>query len=191
VTSETLPLSTRLWFAFVCFFKTLFDPAFAAHVWSMRQAPALPKAPDRGGSRVALPSGSAATSPNAQLDAALRLLALFQREGRLVDFLQQDIVAFSDADVGAAARVVHEGCRKALSSHAVIEPVRSEPEGASVAIAAGFRPDEVKLLGEVTGAPPYEGILRHRGWRAGKFELPQPVGDHDTHVLAPAEVELE
>jgi hypothetical protein len=115
---------------------------------------------------------------------------LLQREGRLVDFLQQDIASFPDADVGAAARVVHDGCRRALKAHATIEPVRAEDEGARVVLAAGFAPDEVKLTGSVGGEPPYKGVLRHRGWRATRLELPQIVGEHDAHVLAPAEVEV-
>jgi hypothetical protein len=117
-------------------------------------------------------------------------LSLLQREGRFVDFVEQDITAFSDADIGAAARVVHEGCRKALHTHARIEPVLVDDEGASVELAAGFDVDEVKLVGDVRGTPPYRGVLRHRGWRAASLTLPQIVGVHDAYVLAPAEVEL-
>ena len=74
-----------------------------------------------------------------------------------MDFLEQDVTSFSDADVGAAARVVHEGCRKALRAHARITPVRSEEEGTRVTIAAGFAPAEVKLSGNVGGSPPFTG----------------------------------
>jgi hypothetical protein len=122
--------------------------------------------------------------------SALQLLSLLQREGRFVDFLQQDIASFPDADVGAAARVVHEGCRKALRTHAEIAPVRGEEEGARVQLAAGFDANAVKLVGDVRGEPPYAGVLRHRGWRAKRLELPQVVGSYDAHILAPAEVEL-
>jgi hypothetical protein len=163
---------TRLWFAWLCSFRVLFDARFAARVWTVRDAPALPAA------RV---SDSA---------PALQLLSLLQREGRLVDFLQQDIADFPDADVGVAARVVHEGCRKALRAHAEIEPVRAEEEGARVKLDAGFDPDAVKLVGDVKGEPPYAGVLRHRGWRAKKLALPELLGGHDARILAPAEVEL-
>ncbi len=118
------------------------------------------------------------------------MLSLFQRQGRLVDFLQQDIAGFQDGEVGVAARVVHEGCRNALRLHAQIEPVRTEAEGLRVELAVGFDSDEVKLLGDVRGQPPFAGVLRHRGWRATKLDLPQIVGGHDARVLAPAEVEL-
>jgi hypothetical protein len=121
---------------------------------------------------------------------ALQLLALLQREGRLVDFLKQDIAAFGDSDVGAVARVVHDGCRKALETHAQIEPIRPEAEGARLELAGGFDASEVKLTGRVEGEPPYRGILLHRGWRATRLELPVAVDGHNALVLAPAEVEL-
>jgi hypothetical protein len=167
----------------MCFFKVLFDAAFAGRVWSVRQeaAPSLP-------ARAEAPS--LRPPANAGDRSALQLLSLLQREGRLVDFLQQDIATFPDADVGAAARVVHEGCRRALKSHAEITPVRSEDEGARVQLPAGFDADAVKLVGEVRGEPPYAGVLRHRGWRAVKLQLPSVVGDFDARILAPAEVEL-
>jgi hypothetical protein len=129
-------------------------------------------------------------APDGGAGPALQLLALFQREGRLIDFLEQDIAAFADAEVGAAARVVHEGCRKALREHATLQPVRTETEGASLTLAAGFDPAEVKLTGNVQGAAPYKGVLRHRGWRASSISLPVPMRGHDARVLAPAEVEL-
>lgn len=167
-----LSFLTRLWFAWLCSFRVLFDGRFAARVWTVRDAPLLP------------PVRASDTT------AALQLLSLLQREGRLVDFLEQDIASFPDADVGVAARVVHEGCRKAMRAHAEIEPVRLEAEGASVSLEAGFDADTVKLVGDVKGEPPYAGVLRHRGWRAKKLTLPSLVGGHDAHVLAPAEVEL-
>jgi hypothetical protein len=131
-----------------------------------------------------------APPPPPPTDAALQLLGLFQREGRFVDFLEQEIAAFSDGEIGAVARVVHEGCRKALHEHARLEPVRAEEEGASVTLEAGFSPAEVKLSGNVQGSAPYKGVLRHRGWRAEDLKLPVPVTGHDPAVIAPAEVEL-
>jgi hypothetical protein len=145
---------------------------------------------DASPSAAARDGSPSAAARDASPSAALQLLSLLQREGRLVDFLQQEIASFSDADIGAAARVVHEGCRKALRAHATIEPVRKEDEGARVTLPAGFAPDEVKLVGDVKGEPPYAGVLRHRGWRATRVDLPQLVGGHDVRILAAAEVEL-
>lgn len=123
-------------------------------------------------------------------DAALQLLGLLQRDGRLVDFIEEDVAGFSDTEIGAAARVVHEGCRKVLQEHFTIEPVRSEAEGSRVTLGQGFDASAVRLSGNVVGEPPFSGRLAHRGWRATKVQLPKLVPEHDLGVLAPAEVEL-
>ncbi|WP_437524064.1 DUF2760 domain-containing protein [Sorangium sp. So ce726] len=203
-----LPWSTRLWFAFACFFRVLFDSQFAARAWQAREAvAALPPDEraeprqlerDRAGGAPAAPEAAAAAArepapaPQAApaVSSALQLLSLLQREGRLVDFLEQDIASFGDADVGVAARMVHEGCRKALRSHAKLAPVRREDEGAKVTLEAGYNPSEIKLIGNVSGTAPYRGVLRHRGWRADDVSLPTPVAGHDASIIAPAEVEL-
>jgi hypothetical protein len=99
-------------------------------------------------------------------------------------------VPFSDAEIGAAVRVVHEGCRKAIRGHAKLAAVMKEEEGATVTVPVGFNPAEVKLSGNVQGSAPYKGTLRHRGWRASGLSLPTPVKGHDATVIAPAEVEL-
>lgn len=183
--SGELSFFARFWLAWLCFFRVLFDGRFAARVQTARADRALP-------AHAHAPPSQPPTAERAadSVTAALQLLSLLQREGRLVDFLQQDIASFPDADVGVAARVVHEGCRRALRDHASIEPVRGESEGSRVKLDAGFDADTVKLVGDVKGEPPWSGTLRHRGWRATRLELPRLVGEHDAHVLAPAEVEL-
>jgi hypothetical protein len=188
VTDRTeLPFSTRLWFAFACFFRVLFDGTFAARVFAAHRDESLSTTgqPER-----ALPTAEPAAPLEPDSEAAFQLLGLLQREGRLLDFLQQDIAAFSDSDVGAAARVVHEGCRKALFSHAEVSPVRQETEGSRIRVDPGFDASTVKLTGNVGGSPPFTGVLRHRGWRVERLELPRRVGDHDVQIVAPAEVEL-
>lgn len=195
-TVEPLPLLTRLWFAWVCFFLVLFNGELAARMWLARRVPAslsahAPKPPGQVSPPPVSPSpASPPVTPPPSPAAALQLLALFQREGRLVDFLKQDIAGFGDSDVGAVARVVHDGCRKALDSHAQIDPIRTEAEGARLELGRGFDASEVKLTGRVQGEPPYRGVLLHRGWRATKLELPVAVAGHNPSVLAPAEVEL-
>jgi len=125
------------------------------------------------------------------LSPALQLLALLQREGRLVDFLEEDVAMFSDADIGAAARVVHAGCRKAIREHVTVEPVRAEAEGARVTLdAAASVAGAIKFTGNVHGSGPFTGVLRHRGWRVTSITLPTAVGTHDVRVVAQAEVEL-
>jgi hypothetical protein len=122
--------------------------------------------------------------------APLRLLTLLQREGRLLDFLMEDMQTYSDAQIGAAVRDIHRTCRKALQEHLVLEPVLPEAEGAEVTVPTGFDPSAVRLMGNVTGQPPFRGALRHHGWRVRAINLaPPPVGQ-DEFIVQPAEVEL-
>lgn len=131
----------------------------------------------------------AAAGPTAE-DGAVHLLAILQREGRLVDFVQEDVSAFSDADVGAAARAVHQGCRAALQQVFALEPLRTDAEGARVTVERGFDPAAVRLTGALRGEPPFSGTLRHPGWRAASVQLPSRAASVDHRVVAPAEVEL-
>ncbi len=129
---------------------------------------------------------SSTTTP----EAALQLLGLLQRDARFIDFVQEDIGAYSDADIGAAARVVHEGCRKVLDEHFAIAPVRSEAEGSRLTLPEGFDAAAVRLTGKVVGKPPFTGTLGHRGWRVTDTRLPALAEGHDASVIAQAEVEL-
>jgi hypothetical protein len=126
------------------------------------------------------------TSP----DAALQLLALLQQEARFIDFIQEDLLGFSDADVGAAARVVHEGGRKVLQDYFSLAAVRDEQEESRVTLAEGFDATAVRLTGNVIGQPPFTGTLIHRGWRVTEVRLPRLAEGHDAYIIAPAEVEL-
>ena len=123
-------------------------------------------------------------------DGALALLALLQREGRLVDFLREPLDGFSDADIGAAARDVHRGCAKVLAQHLSLEPVMPGSEEARVEVPRGFDPAEIRLIGEARGEPPLRGTLRHHGWRVVDAKLPALAEGIDRTVIAPAEVEL-
>ncbi len=124
--------------------------------------------------------------------AALRLLARFQEQARLIDFAMEDIRSVPDAQVAAAARVVHAGCRALFQSGFTLQPLRDEAEGAEVTLPAGFDPAAVRLLGRVAGNPPYTGRLLHRGWRCDELKLPRPLdyAAPPSPVVAPAEVEL-
>lgn len=123
-------------------------------------------------------------------DAALQLLGLLQQEARFVDFLQEDLKGFSDADVGAAARVVHEGGRKTLQQYFTLQAIRSEDEESRITLPAGFNAAEVRVTGNVVGQPPFTGTLIHRGWRVTDITLPKLAEGHDARIIAPAEVEL-
>jgi len=124
-----------------------------------------------------------------QTDRAIQILALLQRDGRLVDFLMEDLAAYPDAQVGAAVRDVHAGCRAALTRYATLSPVIDDEEGRPVTVERGSDPASVKIVGAVSGEPPYRGVLRHRGWEASRFDLP-PLPSSGRTIVAPAEVEI-
>ena len=124
-------------------------------------------------------------------DRAVQMLALLQREGRLIDFFSEDLTAYPDAQVGAAVRELHAGCRKALEQYVTLEPIIEGEEDGPVTVEAGFDPASVKLVGNVTGKPPLRGLLRHRGWRATEVELPPlALQESARAIVAPAEVEV-
>ena len=102
----------------------------------------------------------------------------------------EDIAAYSDAQIGAAVRDIHRGCRKALAEHVKIEPVMREPDNATVKVERGFDPSRIRLVGNVVGDPPFIGTLRHPGWRGAEVTLPELPPNHDPSVITPAEVEL-
>lgn len=122
--------------------------------------------------------------------AALQLLGLMQREARFVDFIQEDVAPYTDAEIGAAARVVHEGCRNVLREHFTLSPVCSEAEGSRITLQAGFDAAAVRLTGNVVGQPPFTGTLSHRGWLVTQVRLPQLTDIQAAKVIAQAEVEL-
>ena len=155
----------RIGLAFRAFWRVLTDLDFAA-----RLEPLFSKAP---------------TGPD------LRVLAVLQRDGRLVDFLEEEIDGYSDAQIGAAVRDIHRGCRKSLRDYLTIAPVIEAKEEDRVTIPADFDPAAIRLVGNVTGAPPFAGVLKHHGWRVSSVHLPLlPVARDDTSVLCPAEVEI-
>jgi hypothetical protein len=199
----------RFLLALKCFFLVLFFrrlPPEAAPLLPPADKPALPPREAELVNEAALARTEpldpalATTMPSVEKAAArpvddgargaVQLLAILQREGRLLDFLQEEIDAYSDAQIGAAVRDIHRGCRKALAEHAPLEPVLAEAENAAVRVDAGFDPSRIRLTGNIVGEPPFTGTLKHHGWRAAKVVLPEATGSADPTVVAPAEVEL-
>jgi len=123
-------------------------------------------------------------------DAALQLLTLLQQDARFIDFVKEDLSAYSDADIGAAARVVHEGSQKTLNNYFTLESVRTEDEETRITLPAGFNAAEVRLTGNVVGEAPFTGTLIHKGWKVSETKLPKIAEGHDTSIVAMAEVEL-
>ncbi len=178
----------RLSYAFRCFFSVLSNGEVPEEI-----APELIKSstqppPTEMPAEVAAPQY---VTPAAETgDRAVQMLALLQRDGRLIDFIAEDIAPYQDAQIGAAARDVHESCRKVLDHYLELEPIIASDEGEPVTVEPGFDPAAIKLIGNVTGKPPLRGLLRHRGWRVARVNLPPLPGSSGRSVIAPAEVEI-
>ena len=136
------------------------------------------------------PKKDAAKDDLAERRMFLHLFALLQREGRLMDFLAEDLNQYEDDQIGSAVRAVHAGCLQVVKEYLDPQPVRDEAEGGNVRIEDDFDPGAVKLTGKVVGQPPFEGILRHKGWQVGKLKLPTLSGRQNAQIITPAEVEL-
>jgi hypothetical protein len=163
----------RMGVAFRCFAKALGDQAFTDKV-----TPLLAR-PEPKGVQPERPSG-----------VPVRLLALLQRDGRLIDFLMEDLQGAADSQILAAVREVHPKCQETLKKHVVLAPVLPQQENTSVEVPPGFDPSAIRLTGNVTGEPPFHGTLQHPGWRVQEIHLPPLPEGQDDLILAPAEVEL-
>jgi hypothetical protein len=170
----------RLKFAFRSFFSILDHGRIPDDVTAalVTKTPASPT-----------PAPAPVAAPVETGDRATQLLALLQRDGRLLDFVMEDLAPYQDAQIGAAARDVHAGCRQVLSRYVSIAPVMADEEGQTVTIERGADPARIKVIGNVAGEPPYQGVLRHRGWEATRMDLP-PMPTAGRTVLSPAEVEV-
>ncbi|MBF0379320.1 MAG: DUF2760 domain-containing protein [Desulfamplus sp.] len=121
----------------------------------------------------------------------LHFLSVLQREGRILDFFSEDLSLYDDEQIGAAVRSIQEDCKKSVEKYLSPQPVLTKEEGDVVEIPIGFDPDSIKLTGNVSGEPPFKGILRHKGWKAGKKEIPKLSDVLDSSIISPAEVEIE
>ena len=155
-----------------------------------QKRPTIP--PRRPAAEPARPAPERPQAANADAEI-VHFLAMLQEKGRLVDFVMDDINAYSDAQVGAAARVVHAGCRGVLQEHFMIDPVRPEQEGSTVQVPAGYSAGEYRLVGKIAGSAPFSGVLVHRGWKTNMVKLPQLLRGATDRLpaIAPAEVEVK
>ena len=183
----------RLGLAIKAFFRALMDKTFArrlealmagegqdaaAAVAEKEPPPEAPPAPERA-------------APEAKRSEALTLLALLQREARLVDFVQEPLDDYPDAQVGAAVRDIHRNLRSTVERVFDLRPVTEQDEGQDIEVEPGYSPMRFTLAGNVSGQPPYTGVVRHRGWMVTRCELPAWTGrDEDARIIAPAEVEV-
>jgi hypothetical protein len=198
----------RLSIAFRCFFSLLFkgkiSETLLAELRTRMAAPSTeasaasteaagpfvaPRPAERGQVTGTRPPGEEARAPDGT-ERAVQMLALLQRDGRLVDFFTEDIGEYDDAQVGAAVRDMHESCRNTLNRYLTLQPVIAGEEGKPITVEGGFDPGTIKLIGNVTGRLPVRGVLRHHGWRAGDIRLPDVPTGASRAVIAPAEVEV-
>jgi hypothetical protein len=163
----------RFGLAWQAFRRTSTDAAFAEKVNALVNPP--PPEPPKPVKRSAEP---------------LRLLSLLQREGRLLDFLLEDISGADDKQVGAGVRELHRKAQAVLKEHLTLEPVLPQREEETVEVPAGFDPSAIRLTGNVSGRPPFRGTLKHHGWRVKDYKLAAPPEGQDEFVVAPAEVDL-
>ena len=177
-------LLSRISLGFGTFFTIISDREFAARVQNLRTAPPSETSTSQAAKPAVAPLREAAP------DAALQLLGLLQREARFIDFIQEDIAEYGDADVGGAARIVHEGCRKVLRDNFTVQPIRDEAEGSRITLREGFDAAAIRVTGNVVGQPPFHGSLTHRGWQVVDTRLPKLAGSHEVRIIAVAEVEL-
>lgn len=179
---------SRIVLAFRCFFNILFQGALSPDVLTTlnltrRDAAPAKAAPPKAPS--APPAPAAKTS-----DGALQILGILQRDSRLVDFLMEDIASYSDDQIGAAVRELHDQCRDSVARYVTLQPVIDGVEG-TFAKAPSADPNLVKFVGNVPAKPPSGGTLRHKGWRAAKIDLPALSAKQDAAIIAPAEIEIE
>jgi hypothetical protein len=177
---------SRILLAFRAFFNILFkgrlSDALASSLGLSRRAAAPASA--------AKPSAAAPAPAATTSDGALQMLGILQRDSRLLDFLMEDVAAYSDDQIGAAVRELHDQCRDSVSRYVTLQPVIDGVEGTFVQ-APSKDPNLVKFVGNVPAKPPSGGTLRHKGWRAAKVNLPALAARQDATILAPAEIEIE
>ena len=185
----------RILLAIRVFFAVLFNGDTATRVARALLGAASPPVPEAETPRPA-PTPTPEERPRPEprrptQSEAVTLLATLQREARLVDFLKEDLTGYTDDQVGAAVRAIHQDAAKVLDRLFDIQPVIADEEGARVEVPMGFDAARYRLTGKVTGTAPFHGTLRHHGWEAGKCELPQFTGSETgAKMIAPAEVEV-
>lgn len=136
--------------------------------------------------------------------AVLQFLRSLQERGRLLDFAMADIHRMPDAQVGAAARVVHQGIKAVLQDYFDIQPISQESEGSLIAVPSDSAESlKFRLLSRENGASVGQqsrGRLLHRGWEARSIRLPQTIqvvgagsssAFASARIIAPAEIDMQ
>lgn len=183
---------SRILLAFRCFIGILFHGKLSeAALGELKLAPRGAAPPAKAGKTGKAATATAPAEPVARVsDGALQILGIMQRDARLIDFLMEDIAGYADDQIGAAVRELHDQCRDSIARYVTLQPVIDGVEG-TFSKAPSADPNSVKFIGNVPAKPPSGGILRHKGWRAAKVDLPALPARQDAAVIAPAEIEIE
>jgi hypothetical protein len=186
-----MELGKRVSYALRCFLSILLRGEIPQLIaLELAKTPPVTTTADAGDLPAARRAEEVQKPASESFDRAVQMLALLQRDGRLIDFLAEDVAPYPDAQLGAAVRTVHESCRKVLESYLKLEPIIAAEEDQLVTLPAGLDPASIKLIGNVTGKLPLRGLLRHPGWRAIQVNLPSMPEGPSRWVVAPAEVEV-
>lgn len=178
----------RIGLAFRMFFGILFSREVADRV----AQPTATAEPVRIESTpVAVVQAAPVKPPQPTRSDAITLLEALQREARFLDFVQESLDAYDDAQVGAAVREIHRGSQAVLKRFFAIKPVLEVEEGSRYEVSADGEPGLYRLVGQVPESRPVTGTVTHSGWQAQKCELPQWTGRPVLErVIAPAEIEI-
>ena len=182
-----IAFSTRVCYAFRCFFAILSKGEIPRHI-----ASDLITSPDASSTKTSERAANATATQNVSqdsVDRAVQILALFQRDGRLVDFLAEDVSPYPDGQLGAAVRTIHNSCRQVLERYVTLEPIIATEEDQPVAVPPDIDPAAIKLVGNL-GEAPLRGVLRHRGWQVKEVNLPSLPQGTGRRIVAPAEIEI-
>lgn len=170
----------RVLLAFRSFFAILFHGALPDEVVT-----------ELGLAPAASPPPAAQPAPAVRVsDGALQILSILQRDSRLIDFMMEDVSGYSDEQVGAAVRGLHDQCRESLNRYITLQPVIDGVEGTFTKPAIS-EPAALKFVGNVPAGTPIGGVLRHKGWRVSRLDLPPLSPQQDSSIIAPAEIEIE
>ena len=174
-------------------FWTIFKSDELAKTWNdivANPQPALPPAATKSEATEKQEEAPSTPVKSTTKGEAVHALAILQRESRLIDFLQEDIAPYSNEQIGAAVRKVHDDAHNALEKYFKLVPIRTENEGEGVTLDKSFDSKQIRLTGKTAGEPPFHGTLLHRGWKAENITLPQRTDAVDPTVICPAEVEI-
>ncbi|MBP5672110.1 MAG: DUF2760 domain-containing protein [Victivallales bacterium] len=174
-------------------FWSIFKSDDLAKTWNdivANPQPALPPAEKEKTEAESQPQETTKPAPVTAKGEAVHTLAILQRESRLIDFLQEDIAPYSNEQIGAAVRKVHDDAHNALEKYFKLTPIRTEAEGETITLDKSFDGRQIRLTGKTAGEPPFRGQLLHRGWKAESINLPQRTDAVDPSVICPAEVEI-